>query len=203
MSKSKVKTTPNLADTSPAHQKAIAAGTEHFSAWQYNVADHFKDKTVEEIRQTLKCSAFPFAVCFENWVSDFNMSSGFRNANGHNCKEIFYFGVKKWDKRGAQGTYNYNDITFLSSIDELIKLKERYVFVGVDNVVGSVPLPLYIWAPNSLMIFGSEGTGLTPEVQAMCQDLVSIPMYGSVRSFNCSSASAVVMYDYVSKYTAT
>jgi tRNA G18 (ribose-2'-O)-methylase SpoU len=203
MSKPKVKTSPNLGDTSPAHQKAIADGEKHFRAWEYNVADHFKDHTVDEIKWTLKDTAFPFAVMMENWIGDFNFSSLVRNANGFNAEKVFYLGVKKWDKRGAQGVYNYTDVNFISSIDELIKLKERYVFVGVDNVVGSIPLSTYIWAPNSLMIFGSEGTGLTPEVQAMCQDLVSIPMYGSVRSFNCSSASAVVMYDYVSKYTAT
>ncbi len=193
-------TKPNLADSSSLHQQAIAAGPDHFRAWEYNVADHFKSKTVEEIRNALKETAFPFAVCMENWVSDFNQSSLIRNANGFNAKEVFYLGVKKWDKRGACGSFNYTDVNFLSTIDELIKLKERYVFIGVDNVVGSVPLNTYSWPKNALMILGSEGTGLTPTVQELCQDLVSIPMFGSVRSFNCASSAGIVMYDYVSKF---
>jgi tRNA G18 (ribose-2'-O)-methylase SpoU len=184
----KIATTPNLADSSPEHQKAIAAGN-----------DHFKDKTVEEIKKELKDTSFPFAVCMENWISDFNFSSLIRNANGFNAKEVYYLGDKKFDKRGAVGTYNYTDVKFLSSIDDLVKLKNDYIFVGIDNVVGSVSLPTYHWSPNSLMILGSEGTGLTPTIQAMCKDIVSIPMSGSVRSFNASAASAIVMYDYVSK----
>jgi tRNA G18 (ribose-2'-O)-methylase SpoU len=53
-----------------------------------------------------------------------------------------------------------------------------------------------------MMIFGEEGPGLTLAMQALCKDIVHIEMFGSVRSFNCGSASAVAMYDFVSKYKA-
>lgn len=197
--KQKIQTVPNFADSSPAHQAAIAAGDDHFRSWQYNVADHFKDKTVEEIKQTLQATANPFAVCMENWISDFNFSSLVRNANGFNSKEVFYIGDKKFDRRGMVGCHNYTDVNFLSSIDEFLKLKDKYVFVGIDNVSNSIPLTTYNWAPNSLMIFGSEGTGLTPAMLAMCKDIVSIPMMGSVRSFNAAVASGIVMYDFILK----
>jgi len=199
MSKIKVRTQPDLFLNSTKHQEAFV-NDKDFTAWQYNVADHLKGKTVDEIRQQLKTTAHPFAVAMENWRGDFNFSSLVRNANGFNAKEVFYLGDKKWDKRGALGTFNYTDVNFISTIDEFIKLKERYVFVGIDNIAGSVPLPSYTWPKNALMILGSEGTGLTAEVQAMCQDLVNIPMFGSVRSFNAAASSAVVMYDYVAKF---
>jgi rRNA methylases len=195
----KVRTQGDMSATSPAHQEALSKGDEHFRAWTLNVADRFKSSSVEEIRQELKRTAFPFAVCFENWIGDFNMGTGIRNANAFNAKQVYYIGNKKWDRRSAVGTYNYTDVKFLETIDDLIKLKEQYVIVGIDNVPGSVPLSTYRWAPNTLMVFGEEGTGLTPAMQSFCQDIVEIEMFGSVRSLNCGVASGIVMNSFVSQ----
>lgn len=199
MSKERLRTVPNLADTSPAHQAAIAAGTEHFKAWQYNVADHFKDKTVEEIKEVLKETAHPFAVCMEHLIGDFNMATVIRNANGFNAKEVFYIGDKKWDKRAAVGVYNYTEVQWIPTVEHLKKLKDKYVFVGIDNVPGSRSISSYQFVPNTLFVFGEEGVGLTPEMQFMCKDIVEIPTYGSVRSLNCGVASGIVMHEFVSR----
>lgn len=196
----KIKTFPDLSINSAPHQQAKALGNEHYRMWGRNVADHLKDKTEDEIKSILKETAHPFAVLFENWISDFNMSSGIRNANGFNAKEVYYIGDRKYDKRGAVGTFNYTDVKFINSIDELKLLKNNYVFVGIDNVPNAVPINNYQWADNSLMIFGSEGTGLTTAMLEMCKDIVYIPMMGSVRSFNCAASSAIVMYDYINKF---
>ena len=85
-------------------------------------------------------------------------------------------------------------------MEELLSLRERYVFVGIDNVPGSVPMASYQWPVRPMMIFGEEGAGLTPAMMELCQDIVHIDMYGSVRSFNCGCASAIAMYDFVTKF---
>jgi tRNA G18 (ribose-2'-O)-methylase SpoU len=193
----KVKTQGDMTASSPAHQEAMRKGDEHFRSWHLNVADRFKDKTTEEIRQELRQTAFPFAVCFENWLGDFNIGTGIRNANAFNAQEVYYIGNKKWDRRSAVGTYNYVDLKFLASVDELIALKDKYVIVGIDNVPGSVSLSTYRWRPNTLMVFGEEGVGLTPAMQSFCTDIVEIPMFGSVRSLNCGVASGIVMHSFV------
>lgn len=196
----KVKTVPNLADTSPAHQAAIAAGKEHFRMWERNVSDRFKDKTDEEIKNTLQLESFPFAVCMEHLIGDFNFGTVVRNANAFGAKEVFYLGDKKWDRRSAVGVYNYTNVTWLPTIDDLVKLQEKYVIVGVDNVPGSRSIHNYRWPHNTLMVFGEEGVGLTPAMQSFCKDIVEIPMYGSVRSLNCGVASGIVMYDFTEKF---
>ena len=199
MSKQKIKTQPDLLLTSPKHQEAVAAGRANFEAWQYNVADHLKGKTIEEIRRHLKATAHPFAVCMEHIIGDFNMGTVIRNANAFNAQEVFYIGEKKWDKRSAVGVYNYSDVQWIQTVEEFKKLAERYTIVGIDNVFGAVPIRGYRWPTNALMVFGEEGTGLTPEMQALCKDIVEIPMFGSVRSLNCGTASGIVMYDFVEK----
>ena len=193
----KNQTTPNLSASSSAHSNALQSGDQHYRSWQLNVADQFKSKTEEEIRSELQATANPFAVCFEHWIGDFNMGSGIRNANGFNAKEVFYVGDKKWDRRSAVGVYNYTPVKWLPTIDDFISLSHEYTIVGIDNVPGSVSLSSYRWKPNTLMVFGEEGTGLTPGMQKLCQDIVAIEMFGSVRSFNCGVASGIVMYDFV------
>lgn len=198
--RTKVKTVPDLSETSVAHQEARQKGDDHFRSWERNVRDRYKNLPDEEIKHILSLVSFPFAVCFEHWIGDFNMGSGIRNANAFGAREVFYIGERKWDRRSAVGVYNYTDIQWLATVDDLVKLKEKYVIVGVDNVPGSVSVHDYSWPSNTLMVFGEEGVGLTPAMQSLCQDVVEIPMYGSVRSLNCGVASGIVMYDYVKKY---
>lgn len=197
----KVRTQPDISQTSPEHQKAIKDGSDHYSKWERNVANHLKDKSEEEIKSELQASSFPFAVCFEHWIGDFNMGSGIRNANAFNAKEVFYIGDHKWDRRSAVGVYKYTDVQWIPTIEEFKKLGERYTIVGVDNIPGcSISMRNFRWPRNSLMVFGEEGTGLTPAIQDLCRDIVEIPMYGSVRSLNCGVASGIMMYDYVNKF---
>jgi len=196
----KIRTKPDLSVVSSVHNELrsqMAQGQDVYRQWQQNVVDPLKGKSDEEIRKVLRDSAWPFAVCFEHWIGDFNMGSGIRNANAFNAKEVFYLGDKKWDKRSAVGVYNYTQVTWLPTIDDLLRLQNDYVIVGIDNVPGSVPLSSYRWQPNTLMVFGEEGVGLTPAMQSFCRDIVEIEMYGSVRSLNCGVASGIVMHDFV------
>jgi tRNA G18 (ribose-2'-O)-methylase SpoU len=184
-------------------QPDLSTGKEtDFRLWERNVIDRFKDKSEEEIKAELQASAYPFAVCMENWAGDFNFGTLIRNANAFNAKEVFYVGDKKWDRRAAMGVYNYTPVQWLSDIDQLVKLKERYVFVGCDNLPGAVPLHSFAMPECPLFIFGSEGTGLTPAMQELCQHMVEIPMFGSVRSLNCGTASGIVMWEYVRRLQA-
>ena len=198
--KQRLKTVPDLIANSPRHQEAIAQGKEYFYSWSYNVLDKFKNKTTEEIRQTLRDTSFPYAILIENLLQDYNISCCIRSANCFNAREIFYVGDKRFDKRGCQGTQNYTDIQWLSSMDDVIELQKRYTFVGCDNIKGSVPLDDYVWPENPLIILGSEGVGLSPMMQGMCKDMVEIPMFGSVRSLNAAAAGSIIFNDFVTKY---
>jgi len=202
MSKLKIRTQGDMAAGSIKHRIAMEDPEANYRDWNKNVADSLKGKSDEEIRQILRATANPFSVCFEHWLGDFNMATGIRNANGFNAKEIFYIGDKKWDRRGAVGVHNYTEVQWIPTVSDLASLQNKYTFVGIDNVPGSVPMADYEWPENTLMIFGEEGPGLTPAMQSFCKDIVHIEMFGSVRSFNCGSASAIAMYDFVTKYRA-
>lgn len=201
MSKLKIRTQPDLSLNSVKHQEAMT-NDPNFTAWQYNVVDHLKGKSVDEIKIHLKDVAHPFSVAMENWRGDFNFGTLVRNANAFGAQEVFYIGDKKWDKRAAVGVYNYTEVQWIPTVEHLKKLKEKYVFIGIDNVPGSRSISSYQFVPNTLFVFGEEGVGLTPEMQSMCKDIVAIDQFGSVRSLNCGTASGIIMYEFVKQFRA-
>lgn len=200
MSREKIRTVPNLSDESPAHLEAKALGNEHFRLWERNVIDEFKHLSEDDIKSKLQSTAFPYAVCFENVINDFNISSSIRNANAFNAKEVFYIGDKKFDRRGMQGVHNYMNIKWLPTIDDFLKLKTIYKIVGFDNISGATAMSQYTWTTNILIVFGSEGVGLTDTMKSMCDEFVYIEQFGSVRSLNVATASGIAMNDIVTKF---
>lgn len=166
-----------------------------------NIVDSYKGWKIEEIRLDLSRKCFDFATLMEQWQGDFNIGGMIRNANAFGAKEVFYIGKKRWDRRGAVGTQNYTSVNYIESLDDLKSLKEKYVFVGVDNLEGSISIEKFDWPKNTLMIFGEEGFGLTKEILELCNHLVHITQYGSVRSLNAGVASGIAMYDLTNKLT--
>jgi len=53
------------------------------------------------------------------------------------------------------------------------------------------------WSGRAVIVLGSEGEGIRPRVAAACDQLISIPMRGRVRSLNASVAAAVVLFEAV------
>lgn len=206
----KIKTYPDLSENSPKHIKIKDAGKDFFFQSQnFNVIDKFKSFTADQIREELEKTSFPYAVCLENWTGNFNFSSCIRNANAFNAREIFYVGNKKFDKRGMVGVQNYKSIQFLKTIGDLKVLKNKYRFIGIDNIPGAILLKNYKrrwyydcigdrWDKMPMIIFGEEGCGLTPGMIELCEDIVMIEQFGSVRSLNCATASGILMHEIVS-----
>jgi len=194
-----MRTTPDLTSTSPAHIEA-AKDKNYLWEWNRNVIDEFKSLTNDEIKAKLRETAFPYAVCIEHWLQDFNIATCIRNANAFNASEVFYLGEKKWHRTGSLGVQNYTPIKFLQSIDEFLKLKTKYTIVGVDNYSGAIPINNFEYPDNPLFVFGGEGPGLTPGMQELCEHMIYIPQFGSVRSINAGTASGIIMNDFVTKF---
>lgn len=200
--KDRIKTVPNLLDTSPKHQQAVQMGNDHFGSWTYNVIDRFKGMDRDSIKQELRRTSLPYAVCMEHLIGDFNLGTVIRNANAFNAKEVFYVGEKRRDCRLEVGVSHYTDVKWLPTLDSLVSLKDQYYFIGVDNIEGAVPIDEYEYQFDKpvMFILGEEGVGLTPQMQSYCQDIVYIKQYGSVRSLNVGTASGIIFFDFAQKF---
>ena len=73
--------------------------------------------------------------------------------------------------------------------------------IGIDNVPEAKDVNAFDFDPNVhyIMVFGQEQIGVPTDVLDMCEDILYIPQYGSVRSINVGCASAIIMSNYCAK----
>lgn len=94
---------------------------------------------------------------------------------------------------GAAETVPYITVTNLART--LRELKERDIFLvgtsdDVDQTIYDVD-----FKGGIAIVMGSEGEGMRRLTRETCDQLVSIPMFGSVESLNVSVASGVCLYE--------
>lgn len=183
--------------------KQDTEGFQHWALWTRNVHDHLKPLSNEEIKAKLKEQSLPFAVLMTQLEHDFNIGCVIRSANGFGAREVFYYGKRHYDRRGALSCYKYLDVNYLPTMNDIVALKDKYVFVALENNINRncVDIKDFAWSNKPcLILVGEENKGLPDEILDLCDHFVYIDMgRGSVRSFNAAVASSIAMYDYVCK----
>lgn len=164
-----------------------------------NVDDRYQYWAEDAIKADLREHCHNFSVLVSNKTKDFNLGSVIRNANAFLAKEVIIYGSKQYDRRGTVGAHLYTNLRHVRFTDDLDV--SGALVVGVDNLEGAVPMEDFQWPRDQhvIMAFGEETDGLPPEFIKLCQTMVYIKQYGSVRSLNVGCASAVAMYDYCRK----
>lgn len=167
-----------------------------------NVVDRYRYWTVEAIVADLDTRRHPFAVAIENWKHDLNIGTVVRTANAFQAREVIIVGNRRWNRRGAMVTDRYQHVRHVPDAAALAAYAVRagYTVVGVDNLPGSVPLESYSLPTNALLLFGQEGTGLSPDARAAATTVCSIAQYGSTRSINAGVAAGIAMHTWVRQH---
>lgn len=163
-----------------------------------NVIDEFKSMFVEEIKFNLDKNRADFTSVLMNLTHDYNKSVAVRNHNAFSGKDIWFVGRKQWDKRGAVGTYHYEDIHYAANWDIFLENKPEGPIICVENtggekqvIAGSFDMPR-----NSIFVYGEEKEGIPQYILDSADYIIKIPMFGSVRSLNVSVSSGIIMYEY-------
>ena len=176
-----------------------------------NIINHYHYWQHDAIVADLDAKRNNFYVLCSNLYNDFNIATIIRNANAFLAKKVILYGSKQFDRRGAVGTHRYTHFEHFKEQEGLnIFLKEKKFsrIVGIDNVENSIPITKYDWgtpteSEDVLMIFGQEQVGIPEHLLDLCDDVVYIPQYGSVRSLNVGTSSGIAMYDFCSKVVKT
>ncbi len=56
-------------------------------------------------------------------------------------------------------------------------------------------LASFLCLPDDLILFGSEGGGISPEVLALCDERVTIPQRGVTQSLNLGVAVGIILFE--------
>ena len=147
----------------------------------------------------LAARAHRLHIAIENVSQDLNIGSIVRSANAFNVAGVHIIGRRRWNKRGAMVTNRYLDVRHHPEPGELLDwaAADGYEVIGIDNGPGAQPLESAALPERCLMVFGSEGEGISAELSAGCSRLLRIGQYGSTRSINVAAAAAVAMHTWI------
>ena len=94
---------------------------------------------------------------------------------------------------GAAESVPYITVTNLART--LRELKEREIWVVGTDAEAKEDLYTAQWPVATAWVLGAEGDGMRRLTRENCDQLVTIPMLGSVQSLNVSVASGVCLYE--------
>jgi tRNA G18 (ribose-2'-O)-methylase SpoU len=167
-----------------------------------NVVDRYRYWTREAIVADLDTRRHPFHVAIENMRHDLNIGSVVRTANAFGASEVHVVGRRRWNRRGAMVTDRYQHVRHHADVGALAAWASGcdLPVIGVDNVEGSVPLETFPLPGRCLLVFGQEGTGLTPAAVDACSAVLAIAQFGSTRSINVGAAAGIAMHAWIRQH---
>lgn len=170
-----------------------------------NVEDKYRGWTVEAIRHDLAKHSLPYHIAIENYQHDYNIGTIVRSANAFGARSVHIIGKRHWNRRGAMATEKYLQLYQHKNVEEFQEwtLQHQLNIIGIDNLPCFQPLGSAELPPETVYVFGQEGPGLSPEMQAICSAIIGIEQYGSTRSINLGVAAGIILYELASRHTIT
>ena len=163
-----------------------------------NLIDEYKGMENEQIYDCLAKKRNALEIAIENVEHDFNVGSIVRTANAFNVSKVHIIGKKKYNRRGAMCTDKYLEIVHHGNIKEFLNTQQGREIVAIEN---NTPVARRLmdkaFKPETTLIFGSEGNGISRELLEIAEDVRYIESFGSTRSVNVGVAAGIAMYEWV------
>ena len=167
-----------------------------------NVVDAYRYWTRDAIIADIDRRRHPLHIAIENFGNDANIGAVVRTANAFAVDTVHIVGRRRWNRRGAMVTDRYQRLTHHDTTEDLLAFAAEIGLraVAVDNVAGSVRLEQTTLPRECLLIFGSEGPGISPAAAAGAAFTVSIAQFGSTRSINAAVAAGIAMHAWIARW---
>ena len=151
----------------------------------------------------------PARVLLENVRSLYNVGSFFRTGDAAGLEKLILAGFTGYPPQnmisktalGAEETLPWEHTRDPVAAVEAMR-QAGYEIAAIETTVHAVDL--FDWRPRFpvCVLFGHETDGLTPELAALADTHVRIPMLGHKHSLNVATAGGVVLYELLRKYRA-
>jgi 23S rRNA (guanosine2251-2'-O)-methyltransferase len=151
--------------------------------------------------------ALPVSILLDNVRSMYNVGAFFRTADAARVSRLLLCGITaRPPHRGIVRTALGAEerVAWERPADPAAALLELraagYELAAVETSLHSVDL--FDWSPRFpvCLIFGHEVDGVRPDLLALADTHVRIPMLGSKHSLNVATAGGVVVYELLRKY---
>jgi 23S rRNA (guanosine2251-2'-O)-methyltransferase len=151
--------------------------------------------------------SLPVRVLLDNVRSLYNVGSFFRTADAAAIERLYLCGITGRPPKHAitKTALGAEDTVPWEHAWEAVPLIRGLRDQGHElAVIETSPhaVDLFDWTPRFpvCVIFGHEVDGVQPEISALCDTHVRIPMLGTKHSLNVATAGGVVLYELLRKY---
>lgn len=169
-----------------------------------NVIEYYRQWQTKEVRADLQKNRSDAIMIFQNISYNINIACSIRSNNAFLGKEIYICGRRKYDSRACVGTNHFENVYHADNLKEVIDHCHSlgYAVYAIDNIMEYNPINLMDmrFPQKSAFVFGEENAGLSQEDIELCDGMIYIGMYGSVRSLNVSVASGIILYEYTRQW---
>ena len=167
-----------------------------------NVVDAYRYWRREAIVADIDTRRHCLHVAIENFGNDSNIGGVVRTANAFAVDTVHIVGRRRWNRRGAMVTDRYQRLVHHDTTEDLLSFAagDNLTVVAVDNVPGSTRLERTELPHRSLLLFGSEGPGISEAAARGAAMVVSIAQFGSTRSINASVAAGITMHAWIRRW---
>lgn len=105
------------------------------------------------------------------------------------------------DFSGVRGSHKWMPYQFVDPVALLQGLKAQgYRVYGLTLNDRAFSVYRAAWQFPCVLVLGEELTGIRPEIEALCDDCVAIPLYGVTGSLNVGHAAAIAVSQCVNAY---
>lgn len=141
------------------------------------------------------------AVLLDNIRSAWNVGSILRSADGFGFRHVYLCGITPTPdlesvRKTALGAQEH--ITWSHHKDAVTLVKELknegWRIFALEEDQRSQPVSRIANSISSVLILGSEVTGIDPDLLDLADDIFHIPMRGQKRSFNVANAFSIAAY---------
>lgn len=168
-----------------------------------NVVDAYRYWRREAIVADIDRRRHRLHVAIENFGNDANIGAVVRTANAFAVHTVHIVGRRRWNRRGAMVTDRYQHLAHHDTTEDLISFARTAGLhvVAVDNVAGALRLEQTTLPGDCLLVFGSEGPGISAAARTGADLIVSIAQFGSTRSINAGVAAGIAMHAWIRQWS--
>eukprot|EP00918_Siedleckia_nematoides_P058185 GHVU01126915.1.p3 GENE.GHVU01126915.1~~GHVU01126915.1.p3 ORF type:complete len:197 (-),score=32.41 GHVU01126915.1:1475-2065(-) len=136
-----------------------------------------------------------------------NVGTLLRSAAAFNVKQVVVAGSRRLQTFGNQNTVQHIEFVFNENGLEAAVAdlrKEGFIICGVEIKPDAVCIHKHRFGGSTAFLLGNEGTGMTPQQAAVCDEFVYIPQYsGATASLNVAVAGSIVLHHFARTFVRT
>ena len=168
---------------------------------------HTWSTTVEAAKELVARRSLPFCGLVDNVRSIFNVGSIFRSADGTGLQQLYLCGISPTPAHpklrktalGAEDSVKWSQHANALHLARDLKAKGHQLWALEEHPQAKSLFQVEFtvqpsqFAPITLVV-GNERAGVDPDLLALCEQIIAIPMRGNKQSLNVATAFGIAAY---------